>query len=463
MFRPARLCLLILPTLGALACNAIQASPSHASLAGQTTVSFSGDFASLGTIQSVTVGGIATYDLDAGSKVITATLQGGSTPGPAAIVVTGSKGTLTAPTAFTYDPPLAHVPLNWVAFGASLTMGFQSLGLSPHSQTHSAAADIAAAAGVNLRLPLFNPTTLPELQPSDFSKQCVQMGGGVTIGAGALANPSSARIDPTLTHPRNVAIGGSSVNDILNGGMETAVAFQENIVENPNTSADNVFNTPAMSQIDRIVAFDPDVGISTDILANDVDGSVVASDDLHPELVTPASDVAPLLTTIMGRLGKLHGQFFIATLPDLTFIPNVVALRASTIMNGTETAESFDTKLQQIQTGTDALNAALVAAMMPYPNLHVVDFHGEAAVDLMKGIVVNGETLTVAQFGGLLSLDGLHFTDTGYAVLANLFIDTMNPILRTHIPDIDLAKVLAEDPLSPDKLRAQGYTCVPAP
>lgn len=454
---------LVIPALGALACNAIQASPSHASLAGQTSVSFTGDFSKLGSIEGVTVGGIATYDLDAGAQVITATIQGGTSPGPAEIVVTGSKGQLTAATAFTYDPPLAHVPQSWVAFGASLTMGFQSLGLSPHSQTHSAAADITGAAGVYLGIPLFSPTALPELQTSDFDKQCVQTSGGLSFGAGALSDPASARIDPTLMHPRNIAVGGSTVNDILNGGMETAVAFQENIVEDPDIAPNDIFNPPAESQIDRVVAFDPDVGMSTDLLANDVDGSVVASDDLHPELITPVATLQPLLATITERLGKLHGQFFIATLPDLTFIPNVVALRASTIASGKETPASFDALVQQIQQATDQLNAALVAAMAPYPNLHVVDFHGEAETDLTQGIVVSGQTLTVAQFGGLLSLDGLHFTDTGYAVLANLFINTMNPVLGTHIPDIDLAAVLAEDPLSPDALRAQGFSCVPPP
>src|SRR5262249_33456791 len=158
--------------------------------------------------------------------------------------------------------------------------------------------------------------------------------------------------------------------------------------------------------------------------------------DLYPSYVTPPDVVAPMLTTMMQRLGALHGQYFIATLPYLTFVPNVVSLRAYRIGNGTDTPESFDAKVQQINDLTDQLNAALVSAMAPYPNLHVVDFHAEAQQALTQGIVVNGQTLTVAHFGGLLSLDDLHFSDTGYALAANHFIDAMNPVLGTQIPEV---------------------------
>ncbi len=452
----AVLCLL---SVGVIACQPIQASPSHASLFGQTTVSFRGDFSKLGTIQTVTVGGNRIYDLDGGPEVITGTLQGAENSGPAEVDVVGDKGHLNAPGAFTYDPPLAHVPRKWVAFGASLTMGFQSLGLSSHSQTHSGAADVARAAGVYLGLPLFEPTAIPELETTNFNPQCHQTSSPPALGSYVIMDPVAARVDPTLSALRNLAVGGSTVSDVLNGGVEPAVALQENIVEDPSIAGVDVFNQPGESQIDRIVALDPDVGLSTDLLANDVDGSVVQPDDLAPDLVTPVSVVAPLLNTMMARLGKLHGQFFIATLPYLTFIPGVVELRATRLASGMDTAASFDAKIQAINTGTDQLNAALVAAMAPYPNLHVVDFHSEAMQELTQGIVVNGQTLTVAQFGGLLSFDGLHFSDTGYGLLANLFIDAMNPVLGTEIPHVDLAALLAQDPYSPTTLRAAGFSC----
>ena len=105
----------------------------------------------------------------------------------------------------------------------------------------------------------------------------------------------------------------------------------------------------------------------------------------------------------------------------------------------------------------------LAAALTPYPNLHLMDLYAEVANVLLGGVTVGTEKLTPAQFDGLLSLDGLHFTDTGYGILANVLIAAMNPVLHSQIPHVDLAAVLAQDPLSPSKLRRAGFTCVPPP
>ena len=68
--------------------------------------------------------------------------------------------------------------------------------------------------------------------------------------------------------------------------------------------------------------------------------------------------------------------------------------------------------------------------------------------------------LTVDRWGGLLSLDDLHLTDTGYALYAQKFIDAINAV-GTQIPPIDVDAVHAGDALAPARLRAGGYTCVP--
>jgi hypothetical protein len=163
----------------------------------------------------------------------------------------------------------------------------------------------------------------------------------------------------------------------------------------------------------------------------------------------------------MGRLGVLRGKFFIANMPSLTFIPNVAALRAKRLADGSDTEASFDAKVQQIDDITDAYNAALTAAMAPYPNLYVVDF--KAYVESIRGGVrVGGEWLTADSWGGLLSLDGLHLTDTGYALYAQTFIDRINEVLGSSIPAIDVESVHAQDALAPVRLRAAGYQCVPA-
>jgi hypothetical protein len=55
--------------------------------------------------------------------------------------------------------------------------------------------------------------------------------------------------------------------------------------------------------------------------------------------------------------------------------------------------------------------------------------------------------LTNAFLGGLFSLDGVHPTNTGYAVIANKFITTLNQTRGTSIPLVNINEVASTDPL----------------
>lgn len=450
---------------------ALAASPSHGAMFGHYDVTFSGDIAKLGDISSVTVGGIHAYALRVDADAFTVTLQGAPDPGHADVVVDGSAGRAVRHGLFTFDPPPHGVPAKWLAFGASLTQGTESIGVNPHSQLHGVSAVVARQAGVYLGLPLFTDGMLPGLQLSDFALDCTTTKGQGDFLDGlfdVLTDPDTnlldlrrGRIDPMLV-ARDIAIGGSKMTDIVDGGSGT-LAVLEHIVEEPDIAPGKVLEQLDISQLDRIEKLDPAIGFTTDLLGNDVDPAVVATDDLHPEKITPLADVQPLLDELVQRLGKLHGQYFIANLPYLTFVPNVVELRAKRIAAGTDTTQSFDAKVKQIDDLTDAYNAALTDAVAPYPNLHLVDFHGQVESIRTSGIIAGGERCTAAHFGGLLSLDDLHFTDTGYALYANLFLDAINEQLGTDIPHADLDAVHADDALTPSKLRAAGFTCVPPP
>ncbi len=137
-------------------------------------------------------------------------------------------------------------------------------------------------------------------------------------------------------------------------------------------------------------------------------------------------------------------------------------LAASRVAAGLDTEASFAAKKQAIDDLTARYNAALAEAIAPYPNLHLVDF-SSAVKQLANGVEVDGDELTTNYFGGLISLDGLHFTDTGYALFANLMISRINETLRSTIPYVDLFAVHAADALSPTHLFADGLLCVPSP
>jgi lysophospholipase L1-like esterase len=443
-------------------------SPDHASLFGQTDVTISGDFDALGEVDYFSVAGVQVINPRWSPTSVTVTLQGAPRPGRYDIVIRGSGGLTIQHNLFTYDPPPTGVPLTWIAFGASFTQGTESNGIDPHTQVYGVSGQIAKAAGVFLGLPLFNPQVAPPLQPSDFTSDCAQIpgtGAGVNTLTSVTTSPDTGlfdlrygRVDWTL-HARNVAVGGATVSDILDGVHGTK-ALLAHIVNDPEIDYSDAVAAETTSMIDRVEALDPDVGFSTDLLGNDLDAAVVQPSDLDPSLITPVDQIIPMLQTMMARLGKLRGQFFIANMPSLTFVPHVVALRQALVDAGKDTA-AFDAKSAQIDAATDAYNQALVDAMAPYPNLHIVDFKQYVA-DVRPGVVIGGERLTIDHWGGLISLDDLHLTDTGYALYAQRFVDAINGTLHTAIPSIDVEAVHAADALAPARTRAAGYTCVPA-
>jgi hypothetical protein len=446
------------------------ASPAHASQFGYVDVTLSGDLASLGDIQEVSVGGVPAYDLRATPTSLTVTVQGSPVAGPVEVEVDGSSGKSIHHGAFTYDPPAPGTPLVWAAFGASLTQGTQSMGIDEHTQTQGVTAQIARAAGVFLPMSILRPGIAPPLHATDFNLDCSQKPGTGVSANKLLKNitdPSTGFFDLTLareaykTVPQNYAIGGSKVIDTLTGGTGT-VAVLEHIIEEPLTAPGDVVGQVDISQIDRLVQLDPDVAFCTDLLANDLDPAVTESDGLHPERITALSDVQPLLVQMMQRLGGLHGQYFIANMVSLTFVPNVVQLREKWIAAGKDPAV-FDAQAAQIDQLTQMYNDALIQAMAPYPNLHLVDFAGRVTEVRMAGLRAGGELCTAGKFGGLLSFDNLHFSDTGYADYANLLVDQINATLGLAIPPVDVDAVHESDEAAPSVLRAAGFTCVPPP
>ena len=78
----------------------------------------------------------------------------------------------------------------------------------------------------------------------------------------------------------------------------------------------------------------------------------------------------------------------------------------------------------------------------------VVDVHALVHRIYEHGYKVDGTTLTTNFFGGLFTLDGIHPTNTGYAVIANEFIRTMNPFLGTNIPEANVGAIFASDPFA---------------
>ncbi len=72
----------------------------------------------------------------------------------------------------------------------------------------------------------------------------------------------------------------------------------------------------------------------------------------------------------------------------------------------------------------------------------VVDFNSFWDNLRMHGLTIAGQEFTTAYIsGGFFSLDGVHPSDRGYAIIANQFIKVMNEKLGTGIPYVDLGTI----------------------
>ena len=88
----------------------------------------------------------------------------------------------------------------------------------------------------------------------------------------------------------------------------------------------------------------------------------------------------------------------------------------------------------------------------------LVDINALFANITANGPIVNCIRGTSAFLGGSFSLDGVHPTNTGYAVIANAFIDTMNKAFQKRIPDVELSAMAKTDPLWPPNIKVQGMS-----
>jgi hypothetical protein len=132
------------------------------------------------------------------------------------------------------------------------------------------------------------------------------------------------------------------------------------------------------------------------------------------------------LSRVLGAVGK--GQ----ALPQLgggDFVPDALAA--------------------QIAALNTAYNAAIAAAVSQTGAV-LVDVHTPlAAAHSAGGIPISAKCCGFLYGEGFFSLDGVHPSNTGYAVLANIFIKTLDTSLGTSIPAVDLNAVYAADIYAP--------------
>jgi hypothetical protein len=245
---------------------------------------------------------------------------------------------------------------------------------------------------------------------------------------------------------------------------------------NPNCSIN-----PGPTELEEAVSLKPTTAILW-IGSNDVLFSILYG--------TPLTDVptfSALYHLAATTLAAGSGHLVLANVPDVTLVPyltsvptlaGIVGLPVPVVelVFGLRPADkvtpyafqlieamgtSLTTLPDSIAQGPVVIRAAEVAQIRATVLAYNAEIANEAAangatlVDIYSlvndlaanGLMVGGQKLTTGFMGGLFSLDGIHPTDTGYAVIANEFIKTMNRSFSAGIPPASVEQVYKTDPL----------------
>jgi hypothetical protein len=422
-----------------------------------------------GQVQGVTVGGVRAYDVEAiDADTVRFVVQGAPESGLADVVFETRKADHRFEEAFTYEEPAISGVGRMAALGASLTMGVQSGVPSYHGGLMNPAAQLSHQIGAYMPLPLLVPGLFPSISATDVgpAPDCATpnvmsfVTAAITDVMAFLIDPITgefsflnARVDPDV-EPHNLAVGGYSVQQVLDGpGDDFAYVFLTNLTLSPYAGLADAIEA---SQMDRLETLDVDIIVSPDLIGNDVIGSVMSGESLRPESVTDPEDLEPLLIELFDRLSATGAESFLANAPDPTALPATAQSAANMLESGEVTEAELEVIFEEILAKVKTINAMVDSLAAQYDNVHIVDFYGGIGLVADEGLQIGDETLEVGRFTGLLSLDQLHFSDTGYATLANFMLESINEVFGADAEGIDLEAVLAQDPYSRANLEAAG-------
>ena len=354
-----------------------------------------------------------------------------------------------------------------VVVGDSLSAGFQNGSLLDSQQVHGYANLLAQQALTPLPLPLIHSPGIPSVL------QLISLGPPpVIVPAPGL---SSGRDKPQV-QAFDLAVPGANVQDALTTRPQFPPANLTDLILGLPGLLQNI----SRSQVEWAEALQPTT-IVVWLGNNDALGAALAGD---PALLTPVQDFAAAYGTVMDRLAATGATLVVANIPDVTLVPALVPAEEVAAELGLPLAfigpilgispgdlvlvDAFPlieailqhaqpgplpgnlvltaSEAAQIRAAVDAYNA-IIAAQAAAKGAVLVDIHGFFATVQARGFVVGGLRLTTGFLGGVFSLDGVHPTNTGYAAVANQFVEALDAAVAARIPPLPVETVAETDPL----------------
>jgi lysophospholipase L1-like esterase len=378
-----------------------------------------------------------------------------------------------------------------VFLGDSLTAGYQSGSLLDTAEVHGWAPLFAAQAGFPITQALIAyPGAPATLLLKSVSPLVLATAPGTTTGR-----------DNPAVQVTDLAVPGAFLNDIANTvPLAQPAAGQEQINQ-------LVLGFPGLglgqdySQASFAVQAKP----TTIFLWAGNNDALVADLTGTPNSMTSVSDFTSQYAALIRELtSQTSAHLVMGNIPDVTLVPYlqpaalilgeysaatgypVATLSAlfgitagdyvtpeglaeiTAILAGKQATPLSDAgvltaaEVVTVQANVTAYNQ-VIAAQAKIAGATVVDINALFSNLAANGLTINGYTGTNAFLGGFFSLDGIHPTNTGYAVVANTFIDASNASSKTTIADVNLAAVAAADPLWPPTLAASLGAAKPGP
>jgi hypothetical protein len=357
----------------------------------------------------------------------------------------------------------------FVVVGDSLSAGYQNAQLIQSGQVHGYANVIATQADVSLNLPLLPSPGYPQIT--------IEQNFAVVTGLTPVARLNTKQ---TL----DVAVPGFSVAALIGLPSSCLPDFTNPVdvmaveILNPTCSLN-----PAPTQLQEAAALKPSTAILW-IGSNDVLFSLLFG---GPPTSVPTFNAYYHIAA--STMAQASGHLVLANIPDVTLTPYLTSVPALAAIvklpvpvveavfglepgdmvtpyafpviqaMGTSPKPLPDSDAQ----GPVVIRAATLAQIRADVIAYNTEIANEAAangatlVDIYSlvndlaanGVEVGGQRLTTAFGGGLFTLDGVHPTNTGYAIIANEFIKTMNRSLKSDIPPVSVEQVSKTDPLIP--------------
>jgi lysophospholipase L1-like esterase len=372
---------------------------------------------------------------------------------------------------------------NTIFLGDSLTAGYQSGSLLDTAQVHGWANVVATQAGFNITLPLIAPPGAPSVL------ELVSVGPPLDI----VTSPGTTTgRDNPATQATDLAVPGAFVNDVSNTVPLANPAPGQQQINQLVLGFPGLGYGEALSQAGFALKAQP----TTIFLWIGNNDALIADETGMPSSMTSVADFTTQYQALITQLTtQAPAHLVIANIPDVTKVPyltpaalvlgevsqetglpttvlsGLLGIVPGDLVNPTGTAEiplilagkqqgPIDdagflsaAEVVTVQMQVTAFNQ-VIAAQAKAANATLVDINALFAQVTSSGLTINGYTGTASFLGGFFALDGIHPTNTGYAVVANTFIDTMNSTINTKIPDIPLGPVAAADPFWPPNLAA---------